>query len=47
MLSLFLIPASVPVKTGFGSPKARVALAAVTVSGAGVIVSVPLVEVTV
>ena len=47
MLSVFLMPVIVPVNSGLGSPYKRPALAAATVSGAGLTVSVPLFEVTV
>src|SRR5438874_276846 len=46
MLSAFLIPVMVPVKEGLGSPYSRPASAAVTVSGAGLIVSLAGVFVT-
>src|ERR1041385_6282045 len=44
MLSPFWIPVMVPVKAGFGSPYARLALAAVTVNGAGLMVRLELPE---
>ena len=45
--SLFLMPVMVPVNSGLASPYRRLAFAAVTDRGAGLTVSVPLLEVTV
>ena len=46
MLSPFLMPVIVPLNTGFASPIDAAGVAPVTVSGAGLTVRVPLVEVT-
>ena len=45
MLSAFLMPVIVAENAGFASPYRRVALLVLTLSGAGVTVSVPLVMV--
>ena len=46
MLSPFWMPVMTPPKEGFAAPYGREALLAVTVSGAGVTVKVPLVMLT-
>ena len=46
MLSPFLMPVMLPVKTGLGSPYNRLKLVTATVSGAGFTVSVPFTTVS-